>query len=84
VLASASRVDADVLVFERIARSWTRADGERLSVDEGFRHAMRRHLSTRAHTSLTAAVLYQYGTAGARLRRDADRRHRRSLFTACS
>jgi preprotein translocase subunit SecD len=66
VLAIGIAVDANVLVFERIREELDKGKTVRLSVDEGFRHAMSAIVDTSLTTILTAAVLYQYGTGPVR------------------
>jgi len=55
-----------VLIFERIREELDRGKSVRMSVDEGFRHAMSAIIDSNVSTALTAAVLYQYGTGPVR------------------
>jgi preprotein translocase subunit SecD len=66
VLTLGIAVDANVLIFERIREELDRGKSVRLSVDEGFRHAMSAIVDTSVATILTGAVLYQYGTGPVR------------------
>ena len=67
VLSIGIAVDANVLIFERIREELDRGKTVRTAIDEGFRHAHERHRGLqRLHRSLTAAVLYQYGTGPVR------------------
>ena len=63
VLSIGIAVDANVLIFERIREELDHGKTVRTAIDEGFHHAMPRdHRLERRRRSLTAAVLYQYGT----------------------
>lgn len=62
VLSIGIAVDANVLIFERIREELDRGKTVRTAIDEGFRHAMSAIVDSNVSTSLTAAVLYQYGT----------------------
>ncbi|MGZ8378154.1 MAG: protein translocase subunit SecD [Gemmatirosa sp.] len=66
VLTIGIAVDANVLIFERIREELDRGKTVRLSVDEGFRHAMSAIVDTSVATILTGAVLYQYGSGPVR------------------
>ncbi|MDF1504107.1 protein translocase subunit SecD [Roseisolibacter sp. H3M3-2] len=66
VLSIGIAVDANVLIFERIREELDRGKSVRLSVDEGFRHALSAIVDTSVATILTGAVLYQYGTGPVR------------------
>ena len=66
VLSIGIAVDANVLIFERIREEIDRGKTVRMSIDEGFNHAISAIVDTSAVTILTAAVLYQYGTGPVR------------------
>jgi len=66
VLSIGIAVDANVLIFERIREELDRGKSVRMSVDEGFKHAMSAIIDSNVSTALTAAVLYQYGTGPVR------------------
>jgi preprotein translocase subunit SecD len=55
-------VDANVLIFERIREELQHGKSVRLSVDEGFRHAMNAIVDSNVSTVLTALFLFQFGT----------------------
>ncbi len=62
VLSIGIAVDANVLIFERIREEMAHGKSLRMSIDEGFRHAMSAIIDSNVSTALTALVLYQYGT----------------------
>ncbi len=66
VLSIGIAVDANVLIFERIREELDHGKSVRLSIDEGFRHAMSAIVDTSATTILSGMVLYQYGTGPVR------------------
>jgi preprotein translocase subunit SecD len=66
VLSIGIAVDANVLIFERIREELDRGKSARLSIDEGFRHALPAIIDSNVSTALTAAVLYQFGTGPVR------------------
>jgi preprotein translocase subunit SecD len=66
VLSVGIAVDANVLIFERIREELDAGRPVRSSVDEGFRHAMSAIVDSNVSTSLTALVLYQFGTGTVR------------------
>ncbi len=55
-------VDANVLIFERIREELQHGKSTRLSVDDGFKHAMRAIIDSNITTVLTALFLFQFGT----------------------
>jgi preprotein translocase subunit SecD len=55
-------VDANVLIFERMREELQRGKTVRLSVDEGFAHAMSAIIDSNVTTALTACILYLVGT----------------------
>jgi preprotein translocase subunit SecD len=55
-------VDANVLIFERMREELQRGKTVRLSVDEGFEHAMAAIIDSNVTTALTAFILYLVGT----------------------
>jgi preprotein translocase subunit SecD len=55
-------VDANVLIFERMREELQRGKTVRLSVDEGFAHAMSAIIDSNVTTALTAFILYLVGT----------------------
>ncbi|HYL30964.1 MAG TPA: protein translocase subunit SecD [Gemmatimonadales bacterium] len=62
VLSIGIAVDANVLIFERIREELLLGKTIRLSVDEGFRHAMNAIVDSNVSTILTALFLFQFGT----------------------
>jgi preprotein translocase subunit SecD len=62
VLSIGIAVDANVLIFERIREEMAHGKTLRMSIDEGFKHAMSAIIDSNVSTALTALVLYQYGT----------------------
>ena len=66
VLSIGIAVDANVLIFERIREELDHGKSVRLSIDEGFRHALSAIIDTSATTILSGMVLYQYGTGPVR------------------
>jgi preprotein translocase subunit SecD len=62
VLAVGIAVDANVLIFERIREELQHGKTVRLSVDEGFKHAMNAIIDSNVSTVLTALFLFQFGT----------------------
>ena len=62
VLSIGIAVDANVLIFERIREELLLGKTIRLSVDEGFRHAMNAIVDSNVSTVLTALFLFQFGT----------------------
>ena len=66
VLSVGIAVDANVLIFERIREEMVHGKSMRLSIDEGFKHAMSAIIDTSIATILSGAVLYQYGTGPVR------------------
>lgn len=66
VLGVGIAVDANVLIFERIREEMARGKSSRLSIDEGFTHALSAIVDTSVATILAGAVLYQYGTGPVR------------------
>ncbi|HET7791527.1 MAG TPA: protein translocase subunit SecD [Gemmatimonadales bacterium] len=61
-LSVAIAVDANVLIFERIREELQHGKSVRLSVDEGFKHAMSAIVDSNVATALTAFILYLVGT----------------------
>jgi preprotein translocase subunit SecD len=55
-----------VLIFERIREEIDRGKSVRLSIEEGFRHALPAIIDSNVSAALTAAVLYQFGTGPVR------------------
>jgi preprotein translocase subunit SecD len=55
-------VDANVLIFERIREELALGKSVRLSVEEGFKHAMSAIIDSNITTALTAVILYLVGT----------------------
>jgi len=66
VLSIGIAVDANVLIFERIREELDHGKSVRLSIHEGFKHAMSAIVDTSATTILSGMVLYQYGTGPVR------------------
>jgi preprotein translocase subunit SecD len=62
VLSIGIAVDANVLIFERIREELARGKTVRLSIDEGFMHAMNAIVDSNVSTVLTALFLFQFGT----------------------
>jgi len=59
-------VDANFLIFERVREELDRGKTVRLTLDEGFKHALSAIIDTHMTTALTAIVLYQFGTGPVR------------------
>ncbi len=55
-------VDTNVLIFERIREELEAGKSVRLSVDEGFKHAMSAVIDSNVTTLLTGFILYVVGT----------------------
>lgn len=66
VLSIGIAVDANVLIFERIREELVAGKSVRVSIDEGFRHALPAIVDSNVSTALTAAVLYSFGTGPVR------------------
>ncbi len=62
ILSIGIAVDANVLIFERIREELALGKSIRLSLDEGFRHAMPAIIDSNLSTVLTALFLFQFGT----------------------
>jgi len=62
VLSIGIAVDANVLIFERMREELALGKTVRLSVDEGFKHAMNAIVDSNVSTVLTALFLFQFGT----------------------
>jgi preprotein translocase subunit SecD len=62
VLSIGIAVDANVLIFERIREELLHGKTVRLSVDEGFKHAMNAIIDSNVSAVLTALFLFQFGT----------------------
>ena len=62
VLSVGIAVDANVLIFERIREELIAGKSVRLSVEEGFKHAMNAIIDSNVSTVLTALFLFQFGT----------------------
>jgi preprotein translocase subunit SecD len=62
VLSVGIAVDANVLIFERIREELAHGKSVRLSVDEGYKHAMSAIIDSNVSTALTAFILYLVGT----------------------
>jgi preprotein translocase subunit SecD len=66
VLSIGMAVDANFLIFERIREELERGKTVRTAVNEGFDRAWTAIVDTHVTTSLTAAILYQFGTGPVR------------------
>ena len=66
VLSVGIAVDANVLIFERIREEIDAGKSTRLSIDEGFKHALSAIVDSSVTTILSGAVLYQYGSGPVR------------------
>lgn len=66
VLSVGIAVDANVLIFERIREEIDAGKSMRLSIDEGFKHALSAIVDSGVTTILSGAVLYQYGSGPVR------------------
>jgi preprotein translocase subunit SecD len=66
VLSIGMAVDANFLIFERVREELDRGKTVRLSLDEGFQHALSAIIDTHVTTALTAVILYQFGTGPVR------------------
>jgi len=62
ILSVGIAVDANVLIFERIREELALGKTVRLSIDEGFRHAMNAIVDSNVATVMTALFLFQFGT----------------------
>jgi preprotein translocase subunit SecD len=62
VLSIGIAVDANVLIFERIREELLLGKTVRLSVEEGFQHAMNAIVDSNVSTVITALFLFQFGT----------------------
>jgi protein-export membrane protein SecD len=62
ILSVGIAVDANVLIFERIREELLLGKTVRLSIDEGFRHAMNAIVDSNVSTVMTALFLFQFGT----------------------
>ncbi len=62
ILSVGIAVDANVLIFERIREELELGKTVRLSIDEGFRHAMNAIVDSNVTTVITAAFLLFLGT----------------------
>ena len=62
VLSIGIAVDANVLIFERIREELLLGKTVRLSVEEGFKHAMNAIIDSNVTTVMTALFLFQFGT----------------------
>ncbi len=62
VLSIGIAVDANVLIFERIREELILGKTVRLSVEEGFKHAMNAIIDSNVTTVMTALFLFQFGT----------------------
>jgi preprotein translocase subunit SecD len=62
ILSIGIAVDANVLIFERIREELALGKTVRLSIDEGFRHAMNAIIDSNVTTVMTALFLFQFGT----------------------
>jgi preprotein translocase subunit SecD len=66
VLSVGIAVDANVLIFERIREELDHGKSVRVSIDEGFKHAMSAIIDSNVSTALTALVLFNVGTGPVR------------------
>jgi preprotein translocase subunit SecD len=55
-------IDGNVLIYERIREELAGGRTIRVSVDNGFKEALRAIIDTHATTLITAFFLYQFGT----------------------
>lgn len=62
ILSVGIAVDANVLIFERIREELLLGKTVRLSIDEGFKHAMNAIIDSNVATVMTALFLFQFGT----------------------
>src|SRR5690606_13885236 len=62
ILSIGIAVDGNVLIFERIREELALGKTVRLSVDEGFRHAISAIIDSNVTTALTALFLFLFGT----------------------
>jgi preprotein translocase subunit SecD len=62
ILSIGIAVDANVLIFERIREELELGKTVRLSIDEGFKHAMNAIIDSNVSTVMTALFLFQFGT----------------------
>lgn len=62
ILSIGIAVDANVLIFERIREELALGKTVRLSIEEGFKHAMNAIVDSNVTTVMTALFLFQFGT----------------------
>ncbi len=62
ILSMGIAVDANVLIFERMREELALGKTVRLSIDEGFKHAMNAIVDSNVTTVMTALFLFQFGT----------------------
>ena len=62
VLSVGIAVDANVLIFERIREELVHGKTVRLSIEEGYKHAMNAIVDSNVCAVLTALFLFQFGT----------------------
>ena len=62
VLTLGISVDANVLIYERVREELTLGKSIRISVADGFKHALSSILDSNISTFLTGAILYVFGT----------------------
>ena len=66
VLSVGIAVDSNVLIFERIREELDHGKSVRVSIEEGFKHAMTAIIDSNVSTALTALVLFWVGTGPVR------------------
>ena len=66
VLSIAMAVDTNVLVYERTREELAAGRSVRVSVNDGFRHALPAIIDSHVTTILTSLILYQFGTGPVR------------------
>jgi len=66
ILSIGMAVDANVLIFERIREEIAAGRSSRVSVNEGFKHALSAIVDANLTTLITAAILFYFGTGPVR------------------
>ncbi len=66
ILSIGMAVDANVLIFERIREEIDAGRSSRVSVNEGFKHALSAIVDANLTTLITAAILFYFGTGPVR------------------
>jgi len=62
ILTIGMAVDANVIIFARVREEARKGKSTRISIGDGFRHALRTIIDSNVTTLITAAALYRFGT----------------------